>query len=160
MRALVLGYSDAADEHPHRRPVDGHAPQGLGGELQQYRRFTLRAGRHRDLLRDSKLRGVAQAAHSQIRFESDYPEWAFCADSPLLNKAIAVYEKKYGEKPRVMSVHAGLECGFFRALYPDMEIISIGPNLVGAHTPSEKLDVASAGRVYEWLTGLIAALKD
>ena len=103
---------------------------------------------------------LAAAAHADIRFNSDYPEWAFAVDSPLRDKAVEVYEELYGKKPQVISIHAGLECGFFKAIYPDMDMISTGPNLTDVHTPQEKLDIVSAERVYTWLTKLIAELKD
>ena len=103
---------------------------------------------------------LANAAHAQVRFENDYPEWTFAEDSPLRDKAVEVHVLLYGRKPELISVHGGLECGFFKASYPDMDILSVGPNLTDVHTPKEKLELASVGRVYRWLVKLLAALKD
>lgn len=69
-------------------------------------------------------------------------------------------KKIYGKEPGIISIHAGLECGFFKEKYPDMDMISTGPNLFDVHTPQEKLEIASAQRVYRWLTELLAELKD
>lgn len=113
----------------------------------------------KDSLRD-QMTLLAEAAHADVRFNSDYPEWAFAVNSPLRDKAVKVYEELYDKKPEVISIHAGLECGFFKAIYPDMDMISTGPNLTDVHTPQEKLDIVSAERVYTWLTKLIAELKD
>lgn len=113
----------------------------------------------KELLRD-QMTVLAQAAHAELRFESDYPEWAFAVDSPLRDKAAQTYEELYGKRPDTISVHGGLECGFFKEKYPDMDMISTGPNLTDVHTPQEKLEIASAERVYAWLTRLIAALKE
>ncbi|MEE0741694.1 MAG: aminoacyl-histidine dipeptidase [Emergencia sp.] len=103
---------------------------------------------------------LAHATHAEVDFASDYPEWAFAVDSPLRDKAVKVHEELYGKKPEIISIHAGLECGFFKELYPDMDIISTGPNLTDVHTCQEKLEVASAQRVYLWLVKLLAALKE
>lgn len=111
------------------------------------------------LMRD-QMAVLAQAAHADISFNNDYPEWAFSVDSPLRDKAVAVYEEMYGKKPAVISVHGGLECGFFKEVYPDMDMISIGPNLTDVHTPQERLEIPSAERIYAWLVKLVAALKD
>ena len=101
---------------------------------------------------------LAKTTNSEVCIENDYPEWAFAVNSPLRDKAIEIYEKKYGKQPEVISIHAGLECGFFKAVYPDMDMISTGPNLYDVHTPMERLDIVSAKRVYEWLVELVAAL--
>lgn len=111
------------------------------------------------LIRD-QMTVLAHAAHADISFNNDYPEWAFDVNSPLRDKAVAVYEEMYGKKPEVISVHGGLECGFFKAVYPDMDMISTGPNLTDVHTPQEKLEIASAERVYAWLVKLVSVLKD
>ena len=116
-------------------------------------------GTLKEMMRD-QMTVLAKAAHAQVRFENDYPEWAFSVDSPLRSKVVEVYQELYGKKPEIISIHAGLECGFFKALYPDMDIISVGPNLTDVHTPRERLEIASARRVYRWLLKLLAALKE
>ena len=108
----------------------------------------------------NQMVALAHGAHAEIGFSSDYPEWAFCEDSPLRDKAVEVHKKIYGKEPGIISIHAGLECGFFKEKYPDMDMISTGPNLFDVHTPQEKLEIASAQRVYRWLTELLAELKD
>lgn len=113
----------------------------------------------KEMMRD-QMTVLAHAAHAEVNFGSDYPEWAFSVDSPLRDRAAAVYEALYEEKPAMISIHAGLECGFFKELYPDMDMISIGPNLTDVHTAQEKLEVASAQRVYGWLVKLLSVLKD
>lgn len=107
-----------------------------------------------------QMRVLAHGAHAAVDFSNDYPEWAFAVDSPLRDKAAAVYEELYEKTPELISVHAGLECGFFKERYPDMDMISTGPNLFNVHTPQEKLEIASAQRVYSWLVKLLSVLKD
>lgn len=113
----------------------------------------------KEMMRD-QMTVLAHAAHAEVHFNNDYPEWAFAVDSPLRDKAVETYEMLYGKKPEIISIHAGLECGFFKEHYPDMDIISTGPNLVDVHTPQERLEVASAQRVYAWLVKLLSELKD
>ena len=57
----------------------------------------------------------------------------------------------------IVSIHAGLECGFLKAKYPNMDIASIGPEILGAHSPDERLNIEGAEEYYKWLT---ATLKE
>ena len=100
----------------------------------------------------SLLAGLAEAG---MRFEGDYPAWDCVPYSPLQEKASEVYRKLYGAEPELMVLHAGLECGYFQSLYPDMDLLSAGPNLFEVHTPRERLDIVSMERVWNWLTELL-----
>jgi len=80
------------------------------------------------------------------------------ADSPLREKAEAVYEALYGKPLQVLGVHAGLENGAFAQKWPDVDMISIGPTIRGEHTPEETLDIASYEKFYEYLKALLASL--
>ncbi len=107
-----------------------------------------------------QMTALAHGAHAEVEFGNDYPEWAFAVESPLRDKAAAVYEALYEKQPAMISVHAGLECGFFKERYPDMDMISAGPNLFDVHTPQERLEIASVQRVYVWLVKLLSILND
>lgn len=102
---------------------------------------------------------LAAAAHAEVQFLNDYPEWSFAVESPLRDKAVDTYERLYKSTPEIISIHGGLECGFFKELYPDLDIISTGPNLFDVHSPQEKLEIASAERVYVWLKEFLSVLK-
>ena len=65
----------------------------------------------------------------------------------------------YNKDLEIVVLHAGLECGVISSKYPNMDIISIGPNISGAHTPKEALDIASSERVYEYLIELLSEIK-
>ena len=69
-----------------------------------------------------------------------------------------VYEKLYGQKPQVVSIHAGLECGLLSDKKPGLDCVSIGPQMHDIHTSREKLDIASTGRVWEYLLALLKEL--
>jgi dipeptidase D len=50
-----------------------------------------------------------------------------------------------------MACHAGLECGILGANYPDMQMISFGPNIRGPHSPDEKVQVSSVQKYWKLL---------
>lgn len=84
-----------------------------------------------------------------------YPGWEYQPTSPLRELALAVYQKKYGQKAEISAIHAGLECGFFAKKYPNTDIISFGPNLHHVHSPKEYMELDSADRVYDYLVLLL-----
>ncbi|BAL24976.1 aminoacyl-histidine dipeptidase [Azoarcus sp. KH32C] len=86
-----------------------------------------------------------------------YPGWAPQADSPLLALCRSVYQREFGAESHVQVIHAGLECGLIVAKYPDMQIVSFGPTIRGAHAPGERVEIASVGRVWHLLTAILAA---
>ncbi len=98
-----------------------------------------------------KLAAISALAGAKVEIRGDYPGWAYRQDSPLRDKMIRVYEKMYGEKPRVEAIHAGLECGLFSGKLPDLDCISYGPDMKGIHTTEEVLSIASVKRVWEYL---------
>ena len=84
-----------------------------------------------------------------------YPAWEYNEVSPLRDKAVSVYEKLYGIKPAVTTIHAGLECGLISEKIPGIDAVSFGPNILDVHTVNEKLDVESTVRTWEYLVELI-----
>ncbi len=87
-----------------------------------------------------------------------YPGWAPKADSPLLALCRDVYRREHGVESRVQVIHAGLECGLIAAKCPDMQIVSFGPTIRGAHAPGERVEIASVGRVWHLLGAILAAI--
>ncbi|MDR0949622.1 MAG: beta-Ala-His dipeptidase [Lachnospiraceae bacterium] len=92
--------------------------------------------------------------------KNHYPEWHYLEKSPLREKMVKVYEEMYGHSPSIQTIHAGLECGMFSSRIRDLDCVSIGPTMMDVHTTRERLDIASTGRVWEFLIQLLAALKD
>jgi dipeptidase D len=103
----------------------------------------------------TQITALARAAKAELTLDGDYPEWDYAVDSPLRDQALEVYRKLFKTEPVVYAIHAGLECGYFKGLYPDMDIISTGPNLYNVHTPQESMDIESAKRVWEWIVKLM-----
>lgn len=98
-----------------------------------------------------KLSVVSELAGADMEIRGDYPGWAYRKNSPLRDKMIRIYEKMYGEKPRVEAIHAGLECGLFSGKLPGLDCISYGPDMKGIHTTEEVLSISSVKRVWEYL---------
>ena len=81
----------------------------------------------------------------------DYPGWKPNPDSPILNTMKAVYKDKFGKEPKVMVIHAGLECGILGSKYPHWDMVSFGPTLVHPHSPDEALLIESVAPFWEFL---------
>ncbi len=87
-----------------------------------------------------------------------YPAWEYRKESRLRDVMCAVWEQKYGEKPTVAAIHAGLECGLFCEKIHGLDAVSIGPNMWDVHTCRERLSVASTARVYAYLCDVLKEL--
>jgi dipeptidase D len=77
--------------------------------------------------------------------------WRPNPDSPLLALMQGVYRDLFGHAAAVAAVHAGLETSEFGSTYPGLDMISVGPTIEGAHSPEERLEIASVGKVYDLL---------
>ena len=73
---------------------------------------------------------------------------------------IRLYEEMYGTQPEVVAIHAGLECGLFMSKIPELDCVSIGPNMQNIHTTEETLSISSTERVWVYLLDLLASMKD
>ena len=76
------------------------------------------------------------------------PGWAPNYDSPLLALFQRKYREQYGKDGKVFEIHAGLECGALQSKYPGMDLISVGPDITGVHSPDEKVSIESSRRTY------------
>ncbi len=105
-----------------------------------------------------KLRYLTETIGGSYEESSDYPAWEYNGDSTLLNTAIKVYKAQYGRDCIVKGIHAGIECGIFYDKMPSLDIISIGPDMKGVHTPQEKLSVSSVERTWKFIKGILEEL--
>lgn len=87
-----------------------------------------------------------------------YPAWEYLENSPLRQVMVQCFEKQYGKQPVVAAIHAGLECGLLSEKLPGLDAVSFGPNMVGIHTPNEKLSISSTERCYEYLCNVLENL--
>ncbi len=87
-----------------------------------------------------------------------YPGWAPNPDSQLLEITKKAHEKLFGTPIKVRAIHAGLECGLFLQKFPQLEMVSFGPTIRGAHSPDERLEIAAVERFWQLLLEVLAAL--
>lgn len=90
-------------------------------------------------------------AGAKIEFSGAYPGWKPNLDSPVLKTMTTVYENKYGKSPKIMIIHAGLECGILGTHYPKMDMISFGPTIRYPHSPDEKINIKTVGLFWDYL---------
>lgn len=88
-----------------------------------------------------------------------YPEWAYRPESAFRDKAVKLYEDMFEEKADVCVIHAGLECGLFADKKPELDMISIGPDMKDIHTPMEKLSIKSVEKIWRYLLALLKEMK-
>lgn len=88
-----------------------------------------------------------------------YPSWEYKENSKLRALAQELFRKMEGRDFETIVIHAGLECGAIYEKYPNMDIISIGPNITGAHSVKERLEIKSVERVYAYLVELLKEIK-
>jgi dipeptidase D len=105
------------------------------------------------------VRAVMELGNAKECIVTDpYPAWQPCMDSPILQIASSVFERIHGKKPKIEAIHAGLECGLLGERVPGLDMISFGPTIVGAHSPDERIRVASVQYNYDLLLHILTEL--
>ena len=97
-------------------------------------------------------------ACDEVTHGDGYPGWAPNPNSPLLEAVKKAYVDLFKSEPQVLAIHAGLECGLFLEKYPYLDMVSIGPQMYGVHSPQERLSIPSTERCYRWLCQTLQAL--
>ena len=97
-------------------------------------------------------------ACDEVTHGDGYPGWAPNPKSALLEITKAAYEELFKAEPKVLAIHAGLECGLFLEKYPYLDMVSIGPQMYGVHSPQERLSIPSTERCYKWLISVLEKL--
>ena len=101
------------------------------------------------------LRATFELTGCEVAFSGDYPGWQPNMDSAILEVLESLYIKMNGEKPHVAACHAGLECGILGQNYPNMDMISFGPNIKGAHSPDERAQISSAQKYWKFVLEIL-----
>lgn len=102
------------------------------------------------------LRSAFELMGCEVEFSGAYPGWTPNSKSEILDVLVPIYEKQNGEKPKVVACHAGLECGILGTNYPDMDMISFGPTIHGAHSPDERASISSSQKFWKYLVEILA----
>ena len=121
--------------------------------------FSLRSSYEsaKNFLKD-QLFAMTESLGGRANASGDYPGWAFRKDSPLRETMAKIYEGMYGKKPVVEAIHAGLECGFFLGKRPELDCVSIGPDMKDIHTTEECMSLSSVERTWQFLCRVLEEL--
>ena len=103
----------------------------------------------------TRVTKIAESNGAVCDAHGAYPGWDYREESPLRDTMCAVYKKMYGTDAKVITIHAGLECGIFSDKIEGLDCVSIGPDNKDIHTPDERLSLSSFNRVYEYLINVL-----
>jgi len=101
------------------------------------------------------LRATFELTGCEVDLSGNYPGWTPNMDSSILKVLDKLYLKLNGEKAHVAACHAGLECGILGQNYPDMEMISFGPTIRGAHSPDERASISSSKKYWKFVLEIL-----
>ena len=101
------------------------------------------------------LRAAYELFGCEVTFAGSYPGWTPNVNSEILDLLVKIYEKQNGAKPNVAACHAGLECGILGTNYPDMDMISFGPTIHGAHSPDERASISSSQKFWKFVLEIL-----
>ncbi len=101
------------------------------------------------------IKAVFELAGASVVQNEGYPAWKMNPDSELVKIAVEEYKKLFHKDPKVLGIHAGLECGLFSEKYPDMDMVSFGPTLRNVHTPDECLHIPTVQMVWDHLLAIL-----
>lgn len=92
---------------------------------------------------------------ARVKHSDGYPGWKPDMESEVLNISKDVYKKLFGKHAEVKAIHAGLECGLFLQKYPELDMISFGPTIKGAHTPDERIEIETVSKFWKFLLEML-----
>ena len=92
---------------------------------------------------------------ANIKIAASNPSWEYKEDSKIRELIAKSFKEITGNEPVIQAIHAGLECGVFTQNIKGADVVSIGPNIYGAHTPEERMDIKSVGETWEWLLKIL-----
>lgn len=101
------------------------------------------------------LRSAYELFGCEVEFAGSYPGWTPNVKSEILDVLTSIYEKQNGSKPNVVACHAGLECGILGTNYPNMDMISFGPTIHGAHSPDERASIKSSQKFWKFVLEIL-----
>lgn len=106
----------------------------------------------------TKLKELADFYNGTYSQSGTYPAWEFKKDSRLRDVMVPIYTRMFSKEPKVLAIHAGLECGLLGDKLPGLDCVSIGPQMHDIHTSREKLEIASTKRTWDFLLEVLKAL--
>lgn len=106
------------------------------------------------------IKAVFQLAGAKVTQGDRYPAWKMNPKSELTDIVVATYKKLFGKEPKVIGIHAGLECGLFSEKYPHLDMVSMGPTMRGVHSPDERLLIPTVEMVWNHLLEILKNIPE
>ncbi len=106
------------------------------------------------------LRASFELCGCEVIFGDSYPGWTPNVNSEILDILVNIYEKQNNQKPKVVACHAGLECGILGTNYPNIDMISFGPTIHGAHSPDERASIKSSQKFYKFVIEILENIPE
>lgn len=103
----------------------------------------------------SVVRAAFELGGAEVLTNEGYPGWKLNPNSEIVKIAKESYVELFGKEPKILAIHAGLECGLFSEKYPKLDMVSFGPTLRGVHSPDEKLLIPTVQMVWDHLLGIL-----
>ncbi|MDG1698354.1 MAG: aminoacyl-histidine dipeptidase [Polaribacter sp.] len=103
----------------------------------------------------NSLKSAFELSGFDVTLSGEYPGWQPNVNSEILEIVRNLYKKLHGEKAHVAACHAGLECGILGKNYPEMDMVSFGPTIKGAHSPDEKVSISSVDKFWKFLIKIL-----
>ena len=101
------------------------------------------------------IQALFELIGAEIEHTGTYPGWKPNVNSEILTVSKEIYKKMFGNEPEIKAIHAGLECGLFKSVYPDMDMISIGPDIINPHSPDEMTKVDSVAKFWDYFLEIL-----
>ncbi|MGI6118027.1 MAG: aminoacyl-histidine dipeptidase [Bilifractor sp.] len=102
-----------------------------------------------------KVRWIAENRGASCEMTGEYPAWEWVQNSPLRDKMARIYKEMFGKDLVIEAIHAGVECGLLADKIPNMDAISMGPDILDIHTPDEHLSISSVQRMWDYIVRII-----
>tara|TARA_R110002050_G_scaffold207331_1_gene343430 strand:+ start:10705 stop:12171 length:1467 start_codon:yes stop_codon:yes gene_type:complete len=106
------------------------------------------------------LKGNFEKSGYKVTLSGDYPGWNPNPDSAILDLLRTKYRALFNEAPRVVACHAGLECGILGKNYPEVDMISFGPTIKGAHSPDERASISSVQKFWKFILAILSEIPN
>jgi len=103
----------------------------------------------------NQVEAVLLLSGAKVSHGDGYPGWKPNLKSDVLKIAQQSYKTLFHSEPNIRAIHAGLECGLFLEKYPNLDMISIGPQMYGVHSPDERLSISSTQKCWKWLIEIL-----
>jgi len=107
----------------------------------------------------ARITAIAALAGAEVASNEAYSGWQPEQNSALVKRSAEIYETTFGKAPKVELIHAGLECGVIGGIFGGMDMISLGATIQNPHSPSERLNIPSVGKVWQYLVAFMESYR-